>query len=287
MPNYLWLHVESTTRCNAWCPFCERNNNGFGLNPNLVVQDLQPEILKKVIDRYEHLNTIQFCGNFGDPLAAKNIDDQIDLVLSYQKIKNVQISTNGSLRNKLWWQTLVEKTKNVNLKVFFGIDGNQNNHSVYRQGTDYNKIIQNAETYIKAGGHAVWQFILFEHNKNDLIECYNLSHQMGFKQFKVLKNHSNGKKSYHYKTGNELDIKSPIEVGISNNVASSKIKKNTVLTSNCMHASLPSMYLAANGNLSPCCYLNGSKIDDIAVKNSFNTGKFLKPCLRFCGSTVD
>ena len=286
MHNYVWLHVESTTRCNAWCPFCPRNQNGLGLSPNLVLQDLRTETLKKVIDRYEHLDTIQFCGNLGDPLAAKNIDDQIDLVLSYQKIKNIQISTNGSLRNKQWWQTLVEKTKNIKLKVFFGIDGNQNNHSVYRQGTDYHKIIQNAETFIKAGGHAVWQFIAFEHNKNDLISCYNLSYQMGFKQFKVLKNHSNGKKSYHYKTGDELGISSPIEVKMKKNLAPNR-KNNTVARSDCMHFSLPSMYLAANGNLSPCCYLTGYKIDDTDVKNSFDTEKFFQPCLNSCGSIND
>mgnify|MGYP003335187616 CR=1 FL=1 len=31
-----WAHVELSTKCNAWCPACPRNKNGFGLIDGLV-----------------------------------------------------------------------------------------------------------------------------------------------------------------------------------------------------------------------------------------------------------
>ena len=30
------LHVEPTTKCNASCPGCPRNNNGFGIKKDLL-----------------------------------------------------------------------------------------------------------------------------------------------------------------------------------------------------------------------------------------------------------
>ena len=156
---------------------------------------------------------------------------------------------------------------------------------MYRQGTDYNRIIQNAKTFIDAGGDAIWQFILFEHNKNDMIECYKLSQQMKFIDFKVLKNHSNKDKSYHYQTGEELHIKSVSDS--DNSLSSLQKNKDIVHSKDCMHVSYPSIYLAANGKISPCCYLYGSPINDADIHKSFSSARFYSTCLKYCGSQID
>ena len=44
-----WLHVEPTTRCNAWCSSCQRNNNGYGLT-NFTLEDLSTKRLHDVIE---------------------------------------------------------------------------------------------------------------------------------------------------------------------------------------------------------------------------------------------
>lgn len=284
MYNTAWLHVESTTRCNAWCPFCPRNNQGFGLASHLTVTDLDVNRLQKVMNAYDRLHTIQFCGNLGDPLAAKNFDEQLDCVLTDKRIKNIQIHTNGSLRNDEWWQSLAEKTKHIELKVWFAIDGNEHNHTLYRQGTNYKKIMQNAKTFIQSGGKAVWQFILFEHNKNDVVECYNLSQQMNFIDFKLLKNIRSDKKSYHYQTGKELNISN---VDDENPLETFTTDPNvTVLEKNCMHVAYPSMYLSAYGNLHPCCYVYNKSYTPEDIRNTFKTKQFYDKCLKHCGSQI-
>ena len=280
--NIVWLHVESTSRCNAWCPFCPRNNQGYGLAKDLLVEDLAVDKLQKVMQHFPNLHTVQLCGNLGDPLAAKNIDNQIDMILEFDNIKNIQIHTNGSLRNKDWWKRLVEKTKKINLTVWFTIDGNEKNHSLYRQGTSYSKILENASAFINAGGKAIWQFILFDHNKNDVAECYNLSQTLGFYDFKLLKNVRSDKKSYHYKTGKQLFIKNYDSKSVQKPIPSVM----TVEKKNCMHLSYPSMYLNARGQLSPCCYLDQKAISADDIVKSFENQSFFEKCIVSCGNQI-
>lgn len=70
-----WLHVEASSNCNAWCPGCSRNNNGYGLASGLVVTDLDVGKFEQVITELPALETVQFCGNYGDPIIAKNFVD--------------------------------------------------------------------------------------------------------------------------------------------------------------------------------------------------------------------
>ena len=39
------LHVEPTSKCNASCPGCPRNNCGYGVKKSLILQDLDPDII--------------------------------------------------------------------------------------------------------------------------------------------------------------------------------------------------------------------------------------------------
>src|SRR5210317_81357 len=146
----MWLHVEPTSRCNAWCPGCVRNNFGFGLS-EFVVEDLDPRILKATVVKYK-IKSVQMCGNYGDPCASKNIDD---LLAVLHNVDRLQIHTNGSLRKPSWWADVAKRYSHIKqFDIIFGIDGIGDTHSYYRQGTDYNRIIDNANAFITAGGNA-------------------------------------------------------------------------------------------------------------------------------------
>ena len=199
-----WLHVEPSTRCNAWCPGCPRNKQGFGLADGLVVEDLSIERLKSVIESLPNLERVIFCGNLGDPCASKIINEQLNIV--YQNKLYLQLQTNGSLRSKKWWQELAKKFQN-NIEVWFALDGLEDTHSYYRQGTNYNKILDNATNFINAGGRAVWQFIPFEHNEHQIKDCLKLSQRLGFVEFRLIKDARYLKKSFHYRTGKEISMK--------------------------------------------------------------------------------
>ncbi len=128
------LHVESSSRCNAWCPACPRNKSGFGLADGLVETDLSVDRFETVIDQLPGLEIVQLCGNHGDPVAGNNILPIVDMCI--EREFKVQIHTNGSLRSVEWWSLLGAKLKDQTHDIWFGIDGIGDTHEIDRQGTD-------------------------------------------------------------------------------------------------------------------------------------------------------
>ena len=198
-----WLHIEPTTRCNAWCQFCQRNNYGYGLSDFELV-DLDPSRLQKVISVMPALETVQFCGTLGDPCASKLLNEQLQVVKDSGL--ELQLQTNGSLRTKDWWAKLAKDFGN-SLSVWFAIDGLEDTHKIYRQATNWKKIIENAKSFIDAGGNAVWQFIPFAHNEHQIRDCMKMSTALGFSRFEFVKNARYFDQAYNYKTGEPMDIR--------------------------------------------------------------------------------
>ena len=56
-----WIQVENTTKCNAWCPACARNNNGFELNQNLILEDLDVDLFERHLQSFQ--KCLQACGS--------------------------------------------------------------------------------------------------------------------------------------------------------------------------------------------------------------------------------
>lgn len=275
-----WVHVEASSKCNAWCPACPRNNNGFGLAPGVIEQDLSPEKFEEIISSLQSLYGVQFCGNLGDPLASVYIDELIDISKKYAK--KIQIHTNGSLRNTKWWIDLAKKLVDVEHDVWFGIDGLAKVHEIYRQGTDFEKIIKNAQEFIAAGGHATWQFIPYKHNEHQVLECLKLSQQMKFKKFHLAKLYREQTLARHYKTGQEFDLFPTDSMRSLINIDRVKV---TVEDKNCMHVSMPSIYVSAAGSVSRCCYFaRNEKFPSVEqLLENVKTDLTDKTCIRSCG----
>lgn len=275
-----WVHVEASSKCNAWCPACPRNNNGFGLAPDVIEQDLSPGKFEEIVSGLPNLYGVQFCGNLGDPLASAHIDELIDISKRYAK--KIQIHTNGSLRNTKWWNDLAKNLVGVEHDVWFGIDGLAGVHEIYRQGTDFEKIMKNAQEFIAAGGHATWQFIPYKHNEHQVLECLKLSQQMKFKKFHLAKLYRKKTLARHYKTGQEFDLLPTDSMRSLTNIDRVKV---AVEDKNCMHLSMPSIYVSAAGNVSRCCYLaNGEKFRSVEnLLKNVSTDLTDKMCIRSCG----
>ena len=274
-----WLHVEASSRCNAWCPACPRNLSGYGLDPVVVEQDLPDTRFAEVLSQLPDNITIQFCGNYGDPIAAKNFMALLDLAIP--KAKKIQIHTNGSLRSTKWWIELAGKLANIDHDVWFGIDGLAGVHEIYRQGTDYNKILENAQAFISAGGYATWQFIPYAHNEHQIKDCIRESQRAGFRKFKLVKLYRNTVVAKNYQTGEEFPLLPPKEF---QHIIRMPKTRTQVDPNNCMHLSYPSVYLSANGKLSLCCYLARSKQFDTFEDMLSTVDLTDKVCLTNCGN---
>jgi len=272
----MWLNVEITSRCNAWCPSCPRNNRGYGLT-DFTPQDLDPSILKDTIQRY-NIFQVQMSGVLGDPCAAINLHEHLELCMG---VKRLQIHTNGSLRKPDWWANLAHQFAHLDqFDVWFGIDGLEDTHSYYRQGTDWNRIIENARNFILAGGSAVWQFIPFKHNQHQIMDCIRMSQELGFTRFEFVKNARYTPVAYHYQTGEPLDIVPWKEDEKFNRVHS---RKDFVDRKKCMHLEYPSLYLSAKGLVTPCCFLNTTPLSEVDIDTEFSNNNYRKTCLEWCG----
>ena len=276
-----WLHVEASSRCNAWCPACPRNKSGYGLADGLVETDLTVDQFKSVLTTLPNLTSIQFCGNHGDPIISKNILELIGVAIDYSKQIQIQIHTNGSLRSKSWWANLANMLSKVKHEVWFGLDGLLGVHEIYRQGTSFNKVIENATSFIDNGGYAVWQFIPYGHNEHQTKDCHRMSQKLGFKKFQLAKLHRRNTVAKHFQTGNEFILEAPKQFQDIIRVVKDY---KTVDVKNCMHFSYPSVYLSAQGKLSTCCYQSKNNVDN--VNDLLYTMQDLsnRICLYSCGS---
>lgn len=271
-----WLHVGLSSRCNAWCPGCPRNKNGFGLADGLVEQDLSLDRLKEVLDTLPSCKTVQLCGNFGDPIAAKNINDVIDYLL--EKDYEIIIHTNGSLKTIQWWDSLGKKLKDRPHKVYFGIDGLEDTHAYHRQGTNWHKIISNAKSFIAAGGHAIWQLIPYKFNEHQITACLKMSQELGFKQFYFVKTPDHIDVAYDYKTGEPY----PIEDWSHYSRFSNEFTRHNTNAPSCMHLDYPSLYLGETGLLAVCCFMPDLEYNnDVDIKTELRTTPRSK-CTRNC-----
>lgn len=274
-----WLHVEASSKCNAWCPACPRNNQGFGLVDGLVEQDLTPAMFEQALVNFPALECVQLCGNFGDPIASAYITDLVSIAKRY--VKKIQIHTNGSLRNSDWWREFAKSLKGMDHDVWFGIDGLGGVHEIYRQGTDFDKIIQNATAFISEGGYATWQFIPYQHNEHQIKDCFKLSQKMKFKKFKIAKLYRKQTVARHYKTGVEFDLLPADSVKSLTNIDR---PNTTVEFANCMHLSIPSAYMSADGTLSRCCYLSKQdRFTDAGALLNRVTDLNDQLCIKNCG----
>ena len=275
-----WVHAEASSKCNAWCPACPRNDHGFGLAEGIVEQDLDPVKFELFISSIPALQGVQFCGNLGDPIAAACITELIDIAKKHAK--KIQIHTNGSLRNTIWWRELAHQLIDIDHDVWFGIDGLAEVHEIYRQGTSFDKIIKNATEFINNGGFASWQFIPYKHNEHQIKDCLRLSQQLKFKKFRLAKLYRTQVLAKNYKTGKEFDL---LPTESLRQLINIDRQKKTADINNCMHLSMPSIYISANGEISRCCYF--SKVDAFQTASDLLGNIKLdlsdQKCIRNCG----
>jgi MoaA/NifB/PqqE/SkfB family radical SAM enzyme len=215
---------------------------------------MSDDVLKQ-IDKY------YFCGNFGDPLLNNDLIAMIEYSVAVNPNLHIWIYTNGSLRSKTWWQQLA-KTLPVNHRVVFAIDGLEDTHSIYRIGTDFDKIIDNAYDFIQAGGIAEWAFIRFKHNEHQVAEVKKLANALGFESVSIKDSGrfiSNPMFAVYDKNGNTTRYLEPsgyseIKFIDRNAIANYRtIKEKSIIE--CGAIEQREIYIDAYGQVFPCCYL--------------------------------
>lgn len=257
------IHLEITNNCQASCPMCSRNHHGGLDNPwltvnNWTLKDYKTIITEEVLLQVESL---YFCGNYGDPLMNKDLLEMCRYSVEVNPNIGIRIHTNGSIQNTKWWAELATVLPK-NHAVVFGVDGLEDTNHIYRIGTVFSKIMDNAQAFINAGGIADWAFIAFKHNEHQVEDARTLSTQLGFRSF-TKKNSSRFMLTKEFpvydKEGNTIYTLMPATeskiVFIDKKVIDSykQIAKASEIV--CVAQNNKEVYIDAHKKLFPCCFI--------------------------------
>lgn len=257
--------LEITQDCNAECPLCRRTLQNMPLrgNPTMTLEDV------KIIFPTEELmqdTVIGLCGTKGDPILNPHCFE----ICEYLKhADNIFISTNGGYNNVEWWERLATLD---NITVDFCLDGHKDTNHLYRVNVNWDTAIRNLEAYIAAGGEARWIYIAFEHNEIDFENCKEHADKLGIK-FQVKSSGRNYKmqaigKNIHkprkhdsfialktsqkYTEKNETEVNKSLMAYREKDLAKIKEFAKTI---SCRHFESNHLYISANMDVSPCCYM--------------------------------
>ena len=237
------FHIELTDKCNARCVQCERNeilkDGTLRENPKLLQAEISIDQFKSIFKNYQkQTKYIAFCGNYGDPMFAKDIfqitEYCITNVLGNYHQGGLKYFTNGGYKSKEWWGQLAKLLKPIDHLVVFAIDGLEDTNHLYRVNTRFSRIIENAKAFIDNGGDAEWSFIRFGHNQHQEEEIRKLAKDLGFKRFtasnsqrfkkrKEIEYIWNGEKNSILRYDSKLAKATPVSIKKYKSVNSSKI----------------------------------------------------------------
>jgi|LakMenE18May11ns_1017448.scaffolds.fasta_scaffold9954893_2 MoaA/NifB/PqqE/SkfB family radical SAM enzyme len=258
------VHLEISTRCNAACPECPRNFRGVDIVDTYPICDMSLDQAKKIFTTsfLLQLDQILINGNYGDFITAHDGLEIVEYFLTVNPNIKIIISTNASGRPHIWRQL-----GELGVEVQFRIDGLADTHHLYRQYTNFELILENALKFIQAGGYAIWAMIKFDHNKHQISQAEILSKAMGFKRFELVdagrdttvvftrdKQLSHVIGNYQGPTDYDL-LYDQYQQYISNPDITLKKVQIQERTIKCYSKENKEVYVSANGEIYPCCWL--------------------------------
>jgi len=258
------LHLEITNNCQASCPMCTRNIHGGLDNPLIHVESWSLEKYKQIVnvEVLIQIEAVYFCGNYGDPLLNSDLLEMVQYSTATNPNIELRIHTNGSLRNKKWWAELA-KALPAKHRVIFAIDGLEDTQSIYRIGTDYNKIIENATAFISAGGRAEWAYIRFKHNEHQVDIAKDQAALLGFEEF-TMKDSSrfllDAKFPVYNKNRETIYYLEPSQQSVIKFIDKKVIDQYKAIVKeakiDCYALRQREVYINAQGHVFPCCWLS-------------------------------
>lgn len=263
------VHLEVTERCQAACPMCLRNNSGGSTKSHIENSELSLEDIKVIFSPafIKQLHTIYACGNYGDPIIAKDLVAIFEYFREQNSNIKLNVHTNGGARDSSWWKSLAKAIRFKGL-VTFGIDGLSDTNDIYRQNVVWDKVIENAQSFIDAGGNARWMFIVFKHNEHQIDQARELAKKIGFSEIVFKKTSrfvdhngfkTDGMSAINSKTGQRFLLEEPSNPMYRNQLTeqAADIYRSGSSQIKCKSVGSDEIYISAEGLVHPCCWTAG------------------------------
>lgn len=238
------LHIEPTDVCQLACPQCAREiDPAFNKKTqhHLTIAHIQRHFSDRVI---AGLDKMFMCGNYGDPAAGKYTLDIYRWFRSLNPDIVLGMNTNGALQTTFYWHELGRLFNQTQDYVVFSIDGLEDSNPTYRVGSNWDKLMANVEAFIAAGGSAHWDMLVYKHNQHQVDACEQLARDMGFKWFRAKVTKREMSNRLEYPVNWQRPTWTPGRI-------------------DCHVLKEKSMYIDAQGRVSPCCWQGARQQDFI------------------------
>jgi len=238
------FHIEATNICTLKCSACARTRFIEQWPQHWKNHSLDVDVLMKFIDIDISGKTLNFCGNYGDPIYHPKFHD----LISACKIRGAKISvtTNGSYRDTEWWTRLCDILNEDDIMVF-SIDGSPENFTIYRENADWKSIKIGIDVCSKSKARVGWKYIPFLYNQNDIEKTKQLALALGVDEFIISPSDRFDEKTQHLIPtlefiGDRYQSQESFKKGQS-------VKVDPKCQTGHEH------FIAATGHYVPCCYL--------------------------------
>ena len=275
------VNIELTDKCNSRCPQCHRTDSENNCRPHKWIQNIEWtfEDFKKAFPDPHCYPDFYFCGTFGDPLMCSDLYEIVKYIMDNSKSK-VMLSTNASVRDENWWFIFSQWGGRV--QVNFAIDGLEDTNHLYRVGTNFKKIMKNVQAFIGGRGYANWSFIVFKHNQHQVEEARQLSIEMGFRAFEVIKSErwnsdlSEDHHTYNYK-GKQYRLDPPTDEYKNEKTDLWHVDDDKEKVIDCYAIKEKEVWIDCKGYVTPCCFFQNKLYLLMAhAENNFNISEELK-----------
>ncbi len=263
------LIIETVATCNLKCIMCPTLS--YEIKGKEIMSD---KTFNSIIENLNGIETVDLTG-WGEPLLDNKLFDRI------KKCKEndcrVGFTTNGVLLNK----------DNINKIIDSNVDwvgisfdaGTKKTYENIRRGAKFGLVVNNLKNLIQTTKEKKSKIIVFvtyvimKNNKKEVYDFLKLFDEIGIKQFyfkplDVITNHSNYKWVLSKKEIKKIYLKIKEDFKDSDLT----ITEQNILDkpkNNCIANPLHSLFIAYNGDASPCCYLghNVKKLPSSVLKN--------------------
>ena len=270
------IHLEITQKCQAACPMCDRNMNGKGINPHIDLSELTIEDIENMFapEFIAQLESMYMCGNLGDPIIATDTLKVFQYFRKHNKDMWLSMNTNGGAQPTAWWAGLAY-TFDRKGAVIFSVDGLKDTNHIYRQGVTWDIVERNMRAFVKGGGRARWDFLIFEHNEHQVDEARRLADEIGFERFVPKKTarfvtaKTDAKESHqakNHKGKDTAELKKPSDKYVNKALTTQQklIEKYGDMDNyydavpiNCKVKDQGNLFITAEGLVLPCCWTAG------------------------------
>ncbi len=179
----LSLAIESTAKCNLFCPMCPRENIYF------PPRDMELPLFRKIIDEAKDFLEFAVPYGVGEPLLNPEIYDMI----AYCRQSNVPcgISTNATILNEDSSRKLIEAGLDY---IIFAFDGaTKESFETYRKGASFEKVRNNILAFLRVKKQlrskifCIVQMVALKDNRKEIPDLIRMWRVEGIDEVRIKK----------------------------------------------------------------------------------------------------